>query len=685
MSIDKFDQDAFSVESNNIESIRKDLNKGFDSGFSSQLDSLTRIESIIGENSVKINVDDLERMDRLVSSYDEVQSMFTSDKIRSFEDARGLSLSSIENIIKDKPIEEACAISTYFLANKIAWSGIMTEESFESFKDSEARTEMINDVRATLSKTASWPEWAESIGEHAAAAYDSLGELSEDAAAFAAEIGQTVSDGAGVVAAEALEIGNDIAEGAAAAANEAIAIASEVGSEIAENTAAVATEVVAVASEVGSNIVEGAAVVATEAAGVATTIQEDPELVLQATAEMIVDSAETVCYVTQHAAVGGVRFAENCSDYIDATVNTIMGNEDAALDTLKYSVADELSARIDEYYDPSELLMSIGHAAETVGEVTTGVALTVAAIGTMPANATIMGSGLLASGVAAASVSLVGLNAAGQTLDKVVDITGEIGAREIAASTVAGAATAAATAVAGIVNSRIPHSIGQAVVEHASHNPNITSQIGGRLVGVLSSSAIAATDVGLLRGAEMASDLTNVALGLETNYDIVQELRDTAVSMAGAGLLAGVGYDVFRTLQGEGFTDYFDEVYRTEWDNYYARELVLTPRADWTPEQLEQAQSKVDALNEAAQSGDLRRTPVAGERSGTVQNRYRTENNLSPNLDADHTIDLQLGGRDSFDNMQALDRSVNRSFGRQIDSQISDLPYGAPITRVSMA
>ena len=27
MSIDKFDQEAFSVESNNIESIRKDLNK----------------------------------------------------------------------------------------------------------------------------------------------------------------------------------------------------------------------------------------------------------------------------------------------------------------------------------------------------------------------------------------------------------------------------------------------------------------------------------------------------------------------------------------------------------------------------------------------------------------------------------------------------------------------------------
>ena len=631
---------------------------------------------------MKICVDDLERMDRLVSSYDEVQSMFTSDKIRSFEDARGLSLSSIENIIKDKPIEEACAISTYFLANKIAWSGIMTEESFESFKDSEARTEMINDVRATLSKTASWPEWAESIGEHAAAAYDSLGELSEDAAAFAAEIGQTVSDGAGVVAAEALEIGNDIAEGAAAAANEAIAIASEVGSEIAENTAAVATEVVAVASEVGSDIVEGAAVVATEAVEVATAIQEDPELVLQATAEMIVDSAEAVCYVTQHAAVGGVRFAENCSDYIDATVNTIMGNEDAALDTLKYSVADELSARIDEYYDPSELLMSIGHAAETVGEVTTGVALTVAAIGTMPANATIMGSGLLASGVAAASVSLVGLNAAGQTLDKVVDITGEIGAREIAASTVAGAATAAATAVAGIVNSRIPHSIGQAV---ASHNPDITSQIGGRLVGVLSSSAIAATDVGLFRGAEMASDLTNVALGLETNYDIARELRDTALSMAGAAVVAGVGYDVFRTIQGEGYTDYFDDVYQSEFDNVYGRELTMRPRADWSEEQNAQFQAKVDALDEAAQNGELRRTYAAAERSGTVQRRYRVENNLPEGVDADHIIELQLGGSDTFDNMQALDSSVNRSFGSQINNQISDLPYGAPITRVSIA
>ena len=52
--------------------------------------------------------------------------------------------------------------------------------------------------------------------------------------------------------------------------------------------------------------------------------------------------------------------------------------------------------------------------------------------------------------------------------------------------------------------------------------------------------------------------------------------------------------------------------------------------------------------------------------------------------DADHTIELQLGGSDTADNMQGLDKSVNRSFGSQIKNQIKDLDDGTPIGRVTI-
>ncbi|WP_157851496.1 hypothetical protein [Streptomyces monomycini] len=38
--------------------------------------------------------------------------------------------------------------------------------------------------------------------------------------------------------------------------------------------------------------------------------------------------------------------------------------------------------------------------------------------------------------------------------------------------------------------------------------------------------------------------------------------------------------------------------------------------------------------------------------------------------DADHLIDLQLGGRDEFSHLWALDKSVNRSLGSQIMARI---------------
>lgn len=67
---------------------------------------------------------------------------------------------------------------------------------------------------------------------------------------------------------------------------------------------------------------------------------------------------------------------------------------------------------------------------------------------------------------------------------------------------------------------------------------------------------------------------------------------------------------------------------------------------------------------------------VAGKRDGTKTSRYRKDNSIPSTQDVDHTIDLQLGGADDILNMNGLDRSVNRSLGKQINILIKDLPNG---------
>ena len=53
-------------------------------------------------------------------------------------------------------------------------------------------------------------------------------------------------------------------------------------------------------------------------------------------------------------------------------------------------------------------------------------------------------------------------------------------------------------------------------------------------------------------------------------------------------------------------------------------------------------------------------------------------------VDADHIVDLQLGGADQILNMWGLDSSVNRSLGSQINQLIKNLPAGTRVNKVRM-
>lgn len=102
-------------------------------------------------------------------------------------------------------------------------------------------------------------------------------------------------------------------------------------------------------------------------------------------------------------------------------------------------------------------------------------------------------------------------------------------------------------------------------------------------------------------------------------------------------------------------------------------DLTLKYKAGWTDAQRGAADGKAAALTQA----DTVVTP-SPVRSGTTQG-------LGQGVDADHTVDLQLGGADDIlTNMSALDSSVNRSLGSQINKQIKTLPAGTRVNNVRM-
>lgn len=113
-------------------------------------------------------------------------------------------------------------------------------------------------------------------------------------------------------------------------------------------------------------------------------------------------------------------------------------------------------------------------------------------------------------------------------------------------------------------------------------------------------------------------------------------------------------------------------------DGSYDAELSY--KENWTPEQKAQADAKCKALTEA----DTVKTDVSGKRNGTNTSRYRKDNSVPFTQDIDHITDLQLGGADDILNMKGLDKSVNRSLGKQINLLIRKLPVGSILKNFSM-
>ena len=113
-----------------------------------------------------------------------------------------------------------------------------------------------------------------------------------------------------------------------------------------------------------------------------------------------------------------------------------------------------------------------------------------------------------------------------------------------------------------------------------------------------------------------------------------------------------------------------------------AYDAELSYKEDWTPGQRAEADAKCKALSDA----DTVKTKVERNDSPSVEYKKAFgKDSIPAGKDIDHTIDLQLGGNpDVKVNGKPLDKSVNRSLGKQIGYLIKDFDYGTIIRKFTM-
>lgn len=107
-------------------------------------------------------------------------------------------------------------------------------------------------------------------------------------------------------------------------------------------------------------------------------------------------------------------------------------------------------------------------------------------------------------------------------------------------------------------------------------------------------------------------------------------------------------------------------------------ELDMRLKDGWNPDQVGAMRDKIDRFNQAVADGGFQQVDPM-PRNPVIRQPFLDSLGLDrvpPGMHVDHIRDLQAGGLDSFENMMLLDGSVNMSFGKQLNFQMSQYDAG---------
>lgn len=204
--------------------------------------------------------------------------------------------------------------------------------------------------------------------------------------------------------------------------------------------------------------------------------------------------------------------------------------------------------------------------------------------------------------------------------------------------------------------------------------------------------------LGIIPGGRIAGDIAKGAQTVRATSTVVKDAKGVSTVVADAQGAKSLVADVkgAKNITSEARSAGKDATENAGRDAKYADHAVddspplptinVKYKKSWTQAQRDAADLKVRQLDDLGTQGKLQKT-TDYTRSSNLRSRFKAlkgDNAITPQQDVDHIHELQLGGRDVDSNLQALDRSVNRSVGAQIRHQIKGHRTGTGYGGVSI-
>ncbi len=255
--------------------------------------------------------------------------------------------------------------------------------------------------------------------------------------------------------------------------------------------------------------------------------------------ETALKSAEAACYIAATLGVSTASVFEDAAHAVYAPVLLAKGDQEKLQDLLLNSKADEIQAKLDEFWKDAGLSETWSNAIKEFGE-----------------SAAVIGLAVLASSGALAEIPVAAVAITAATLLDMVDgefvnsviENGMLTFKDVIASAGTAAATFAVMKVMPFVNEQLTN--------YAPKISQLVSSVGvekvseiGKITGTIVKAAIGAADSALFQGAAETRKLIRYGLGLDEDFDIKQELKDSAKNIALGSAISGAGYFLKETVR----------------------------------------------------------------------------------------------------------------------------------------
>lgn len=623
-------------------------------------EALDIVNSDVNDCVLDITTNDIKRAETIRGMFSEVDKVFSSDLIKTSQDVMDVPFSVLTEIVSGKGEAEACATITYFAAQKLALSGITTEEQLSSFKKSPEHRKMISDVNDVVVSAGIFDGWKEKADDAKDYFVDKAGEAKDAMVDFA----YGVKD-------KAVEVYSDTKEKAVEIKDTVVDNASNIKDSSLEKMEELKADAIKNFNEAKDSF---------------------EEFTIEFSEKMIDISVNTV-YLGGRFGLGILSQGEKAVDFVNAAIYEAMGVEGKAEELLQNDFTGYLREELNDIFDPSDRMIDIGDSVEKFGAGATVFSLAILALSKSPVIAAAMGTGIIAApealgaGIGIASIFSLGLIEGGDSLYNNFSKTGEVDIKELASASLKSLLTVSSYFAIAPINSNIIKYGSKFIARGLANSPlamTFSEKVMGDIVGVLTCSAIAGADTGLFELSDTIGEIADVCLGLNDNYDIVQNLKDSFINVGASCLIGGIGYygveklratSFFQKLTKTQFTpDYFHNVYSKELArSEYIKELKVLNGdiavENWskvdlndfvlrTPEEVEKLRGvfKLDRLK-LIEEWELK--------TGKKWPRY-TEDVINPKTgkvvrhagdryDAHHIKPISMGGENVAENLTPLD------------------------------